>query len=373
LDVLSLLLPALLGALSASPAPAATGARFCRQDLVRPTVEEDVESLAFVETECDGREFFVQQAVPVTLRVGIDREFLEQHALQPFLRPLDVPLQVAAPWLWTPGTPDDAAPDAGATFALDDGVVAGTLGSATREGRSFVVVELERPLFFSEPGERVLTGPLVRLAYTTRFETDAFGARAATDRHDVVLRGEPLTLTVRELPFEGQPIEFTGAVGRFTLDASVTPRHARPDETVALELVVEGDGDLAAFAPPRVAPRGFDVRGMLDRVAGTRRTLVFELAPQRSGVQTIAPIPFAYFDPAPPAGYRTLATPELSVTVAAREEDARPTGAEDALEPSGGMDSFLVAGLALLAAAGVLAVVFARRGRARSKGGARRT
>lgn len=369
MDVLSLPLCLCLQALSLPGALVAEPAALV-QDLLAPSVEQDVGSVAFVETECDGREVFVQQAVRVTLRVGIDREFLAEHAIQPFLRPLDVPVQVEAPWLGTTDArpANEAAPPEGATFALDDGVVAGTLGSASRDGRTFVVVALERRVVPSAPGELVLSGPLVRLAYTTRFETDAFGARRATDRHDVVLRGDPLALTVRDLPFEGQPIEFTGAVGRFTLDASVTPRHARPDETVALVLVIEGDGALDAFTPPRVAPRDFAVRGALDRIEGNRRTLTFELAPERAGVRTIAPIPFAYFDPGPPAGYRTLETPELSVTVAAREAPAEAPDREDGSPDGGGAGPLLAAGLALLAAGCGLAVVLSRRARARSDG-----
>src|SRR5690606_40099083 len=70
------------------------------------------------------------------------------------------------------------------------------------------------------------------------------------------LQAESLTLQVDPWPLDGQPPEFTGAVGRFTVDAEVEPRRLAVGETCRLTVKIAGDGDLTRFAAPALRRKG---------------------------------------------------------------------------------------------------------------------
>ena len=58
------------------------------------------------------------------------------------------------------------------------------------------------------------------------------------------LRASAPALDVLALPTADQPPTFSGAVGRYTLQASLSARSARVSEPLTLKVVVDGDGDL---------------------------------------------------------------------------------------------------------------------------------
>jgi len=55
-------------------------------------------------------------------------------------------------------------------------------------------------------------------------------------------------LVVRDLPREGQPANFRGAVGRFALKASAAPEQLKVGETAKFSVTVSGDGNFLAVA-----------------------------------------------------------------------------------------------------------------------------
>ena len=336
--------------------------------------------LAFLELTTPRSAYYVHEPIRLRLRFGIEDEFLHGALVQPFRQQLDVPVQLAAPWLRDlpgaipladePDEPPGAGGEPRLSFALNEGLArARTVEYRRLDGRHFSVLELEASYLASAAGELMIPAPLLRFAYATRFEEDLINGRMAADRIDAFVTGRGLTLEIRPLPEEGRPREFSGAVGSFTLSAEARPRRLAPGESLALVLSIAGQGDLEHFDAPRLdGLAGFHVNGAVEDRHGGRRTITYDLAPLGADVHEVPPLPFVFFDPGPPAEYRTLWTLPIALEVRPRSVDADTdsgTGGR-ALEPSPGGDPGLtrtarVGALFLLAFLGLALAAHLRR------------
>ncbi|MHC4079570.1 MAG: hypothetical protein ACYST0_14150, partial [Planctomycetota bacterium] len=128
------------------------------------------------------------------------------------------------------------------------------------------------------------------------------------------------------LPTAGRPAEFTGAVGRFSVRAEANPLDPTVGGSLKLVLRIEGEGNLEVLDPPRLDElSGFHVFGKIDDRSKntTHRTVTYDLAPLSMAVKAVPPIRFAFFDPTPPAGYRTVQTRRIPLTVGPLPAGAR--------------------------------------------------
>lgn len=297
------------------------------------------EGHAFVAVEVASELCYVGQEVRVRISFGFEERFAAHNLLQLFQRRLDVPAQLEVPW--GEELPGPAAADRErVAFALGEGLAEGLrAGERVRDGRRYEVVELERGVVLRSAGTRVLAAPRLRFAYATRFAEDLVRGRVPADRVEAFVAGNEVTLHAEPLPEEGRPPDFGGAVGRFDVRAEATPRALRVGESLRLVLRVEGEGRMDAFEPPRLdALRGFHVRGRTDEVRGSMRELVVDLAPVSEQVREVPAIRFAFFDPGPPAGYRSASTEPIPLDVRPAAEGAAGEGkdaedAEDATAP----------------------------------------
>jgi hypothetical protein len=288
--------------------------------------EPTPERAAFVELTPSApqgsAEVFAGEPFTLTLRVGVDRAWFDAHALPLHARPMDLFVEVeAAGWPTLPGAtrladlPRTAEP---VRFVVGGEAVEGrALEDLRRDERPFRVVEAERRFVVERPGTLELPAPTLRFAHASRFEPNAFGERVPVDRRDAVVRGTPGTLTVRALPIEGRPADFAGAIGRFTLAASVDRTEVNVNRPFVLTLVIEGSGNLASLAPPKLdAPDDFHVYGVTDDHGATKRAVSYEVAAKRVSVTAVPPIALSFFDPGP-ARYETVRTAPIAIAVRA--------------------------------------------------------
>ena len=136
-----------------------------------------------------------------------------------------------------------------------------------------------------------------------QFFNDPFMGGASNVNYKV--RSTPVKLTVLPLP-ETVPAGFTGAVGKFTMDAWVDKRQAKTNDAITLKVKIAGRGNLKLLQAPtinvppdveRYDPKISDnVANQGDRIAGSR-TFEYLLIPRHAGEQRIASFPFTYFDP----------------------------------------------------------------------------
>lgn len=290
---------------------------------------------AFVELELGRSAVWAGQSFALRLRFGLEREFARRNLQQLFAQPLDLPLQLDAPWdalerggRLRLGAPPAAASSAAARaaprFALGESIEpARVLGEHVREGRAFALYECERSAVVPQPGLVDFAAPRLRLAAATRFASDLQAEAAPLDLRVLEFEGAPLQLEVVPLPEEGRPADFNGGVGAFTLSASVELRDPRVGESFSLRVRVEGTGELEGVAAPRLAAlEGWRLLGQVEERVPGARVFRYELAAQRAGEQPTPVFELPFFEPAPSApgeplrgSYRRARSAELRVWV----------------------------------------------------------
>ncbi|MBD3392297.1 MAG: hypothetical protein GF418_09535 [Chitinivibrionales bacterium] len=132
------------------------------------------------------------------------------------------------------------------------------------------------------------------------------------------------TVTITAVALPPPPRDFSGAVGTFSLDASVDPRELPAGEPATLSITLRGStrpGNMGDHTLPSLD--GFEVfspekHTHVDTTAQgikTRQTYKYLIVPQVEGTQPVGPLTWVYFDP--DAGmYKTLTgkLPEITVT-----------------------------------------------------------
>lgn len=280
---------------------------------------------AFVEVSADPVAPYVGQPFVLRLRLGFDKRWFEAHAVPLFRMPMDVPVQVDAPWLRAlSATRDpllpaqlDAGDAPGLSFVLNDQVVRATvLRDVVRDGLTFAVLEVSRSFEATRPGVLEVEEPSLRFAHATEFEDDFVGGRVAINRVDETLRGQAISLQVRALPEAGRPPDFDGAVGRFRLQARLDESRLEAQGILRLLVEIRGDGNLWTFPRPRLRDlEGFHLYGATESRQGDHRAITYELAPTSPHVKLVPAVTLLFFDPTRPGAYRRAQTEPLPLTV----------------------------------------------------------
>ncbi len=162
-----------------------------------------------------------------------------------------------------------------------------------------------------------------------------------------LLDTDPVTITVKQLPKEGELPGFTGAIGTFTLtQPHLSSNKIRAGEPLTLTVTIKGQGNLARMIPPKLEglwewqtfePTSEAAQPQLVQQRGYC-TYNYTLIPLSDQIKATPRIPFSYFDPARKA-YVDLTIPPvpLEVSPAAGGAKLLPPGA--ASLAGGGDDS----------------------------------
>lgn len=210
--------------------------------------------------------------------------------------------------------------------------------TATVNGTAYHVTEIRKLLIPVRAGALTIPAAVLecqvpvqgRQRTPGRFPGDDFFNFGFGRTTTKVLRSQPLTVRVRPLPADGRPQGFSGAVGSFTLSASLDKKEVKKGDSATLTLKIAGKGDLSAAARPVV--RGIeqfkaynDQPVMSRKVENDRliseKTFKTALVPLYAGEQKLSEASFCYFDPG--AGqYRkaTARAPALRVLSGDREQ-----------------------------------------------------
>jgi len=137
------------------------------------------------------------------------------------------------------------------------------------------------------------------------------------------LASAPISINVKELP-TGAPSSFNGAVGSFTVTASLSKNKVRANDAVNLVVKVSGSGNVKLVEAPKVNfPADFDTfdpkvsDNVKTTAAGSYGVKVFEYSfiPRSQGKYTIPALEFSYFD-TKTNRYKTVKTQSQTIDVA---------------------------------------------------------
>ena len=153
---------------------------------------------------------------------------------------------------------------------------------------------------------------------------------------NVTLDTKPLTITIKPLPEENKPINFNGAVGNFTIEASLGNRVVAAQDEATLHVVVKGKGNLPVITAPVVDwPAGIDaydpkakedVNKFVAPMSGSK-SFDYTFTARDSGNYVIPAVNISYFDPASQT-YKSANSEalELKVTPAAKRSHTPASG-----------------------------------------------
>jgi hypothetical protein len=134
---------------------------------------------------------------------------------------------------------------------------------------------------------------------------DFFG-RFMTTRVNKTISAGRRTINVKPLPLENRPEDFTGAVGFFDFDSSISRSELDAQESLEYSVTVRGEGNLKLFELPKPQfPNAFEVYEparndkISTRTSGMRGSVseVYTLVPQNQGTYPLPLLSFSYFDP----------------------------------------------------------------------------
>lgn len=192
------------------------------------------------------------------------------------------------------------------------------------QGKPYLYTVLRNTVLYPQKTGKIQIEPLsldVQLQVRTN-RRDIFG-RPFMTRTNRTLSSVNRTIDVKPLPLEGQPANFSGAVGTFSLDVKSNKTKLDARESLELSVEISGNGNLKLFRPPSItSPTTFEVYEpeFIDRVTTTQSGMRgsisenYTLVPQFQGDYTIDPVIFSYFDPTS-GTYKTINSGELLIEV----------------------------------------------------------
>jgi len=142
-------------------------------------------------------------------------------------------------------------------------------------------------------------------------------------RHAVTVSSKTLPVEVLELPLAGQPQNFSGAVGTYTIDASSDKHKIESGDVIRYKFTVRGKGNFPLITPPDLTfPDGVykgevkvtDELNPYNFPLSGSKSFEYELNIKRAGLITIPSVSFSFFDPSDKS-YHTVQSNPVDVIV----------------------------------------------------------
>ena len=215
-------------------------------------------------------------------------------------------------------------------IALGDEQAIGVRGQGDLDGRTFTTLRFQKVLIPKRAGRIGFPQATVSCQARSRRRGramlddifgDPFGMGRRSPPQTVVVPSNGVALQVNELPAADRPANFSGLVGRYSIEAEATPTEMNVGDPITLTLRVAGPRYLAKTELPSLEQQTALVRDFRipqDRAAGTvkGRSKVFTqtIRATHNAVTQIPPIELAYFNPDTEA-YETVTTEPIPVIV----------------------------------------------------------
>ncbi len=196
--------------------------------------------------------------------------------------------------------------------------------TGTYQGKSYRYVVLKRIVLYPQKTGNLELEPLsldVSLQVPTN-KRDFFGGPIYTETNKTVSAGQR-SIDVKELPSEGRPPDFSGAVGEFEFFVTATKASLKASESLQAKVEIKGQGNLKLFEIPGLTlPSSLEVyepefqenirttlSGMEGKVSNS-----YTIVPSFRGNYSIPGLGFSYFNPKTQK-YVTLTTSEIPLAV----------------------------------------------------------
>lgn len=121
------------------------------------------------------------------------------------------------------------------------------------------------------------------------------------EHRNIYTVGNELVIEVKDVPTEGRPSSYTGAIGNFRWHGELAPVKARVGEPLTATFTVHGTGTIDSVQAPDLksipeVAEAFRVYDATIQTQNQQRSFTFALRPTKAGIKEFPPIPFTYFD-----------------------------------------------------------------------------
>ncbi|MEI8047766.1 MAG: BatD family protein [Bacteroidota bacterium] len=193
-------------------------------------------------------------------------------------------------------------------------------------GKKYIVAELRKAALYPQKSGVLTIDPLVQdVVYQVKvksrspfaddpfFGNDPFFKNFMDDSFfgsefqnvKKTLRSNIISVNVKPLPANNRPLDFSGAVGQFSMKAQVDRTEVNTNDGITLKVTVSGTGNLNLIEKPTINfPSDFEVYDpkIIDNFSNKgatsgSRTFEYLIIPRAAGDFTLDPIQFAYFNP----------------------------------------------------------------------------
>jgi hypothetical protein len=196
-------------------------------------------------------------------------------------------------------------------------------------GITYIVAEFSKVYLFPQRSGSITIEP-VELECIVRRATQRqprnifeqfFGAGGYEDV-SVKVKGKPVKVEVKELPLEGKPEGFTGAVGNFSYKTELSKEQVKANDALNIKLTVTGKGNIALLEAPKAElPESFEtydpkINESIKTSGGVSGSKTFDylVIPREKGEFVIKGLNFSFFDP-DKKQYVQLPSPDMKLTV----------------------------------------------------------
>ena len=219
------------------------------------------------------------------------------------------------------------------------------IGECSYQGRNYRYIVVKKVVLYPQKTGTITLEPLTMDAVlTVPTNQRAFFGRIMYEQVSRRVTSGNKTINVKDLPEEGKPDNFSGAVGDFSFAVTPNKQTLKGNESMQLKVEVSGSGNLKLFDLPKPTfPSSLEVyppeqnddisttlAGMKGRIEQT-----YTIVPQYKGKYPISGVAFSYFNPNTHK-YETIKTDELwiDVTEGAPNENTPTDVANDNTLPS---------------------------------------
>lgn len=192
-------------------------------------------------------------------------------------------------------------------------------------GQDFYVIDVQKyDLYPQRTGNLQISGTELSMIVQAQIQSrrrsvwDMFGG-AQLKNIQYKPTSNAISIYVEELPKDGKPADFSGAVGQFEMEAKLSNNKVKTDEAVTLSVKLKGTGNLKTIELPKpTLPDGFEAfdpktKDAIVGVSGSKQADHL-LIPRQPGQYKIEAIPFSYFNPET-GKYVSLKSSEFEVIV----------------------------------------------------------
>ncbi len=210
-------------------------------------------------------------------------------------------------------------------------------------GVQHTVVDYQTFIYPTRPGELNI-GPIQisgSLLYRTKganplggkgfFNDDFFnGMFDSYQERPIMVNASAMKINVHQLPTEGKPADFTGAVGQMNFFVTINPYEVHVGDPITLRMKLSGDANFRSLHMPEFVDKNFKTYDPVIKDVDNSRIVEQVIIPSSEEIKQVPAIVFNYFDPI--AGqYKTITQGPfgLKVSPVAKDQEFKAVGFAD--------------------------------------------